>query len=129
MRKRIVFIVAAVFLIGSLSRSDPPVRQRVVHRITVSSQGQQKTYTSQDKMQQILNALRYPAQYTRPDIDPDTLSAVSYQIILERTDESAVTYRTKGERYIRRNDEPWKQTDPQALFDLIALLEQLPGDE
>ena len=129
MKKRIVFIVAAVFLIGSLSRPNPPVRQRVVCRITVSSQGQLKTFTSQGKMQQILNAMRYPAQYTRADIDPDTLSAVSYQIILERTDGSSVTYRTKGERYIRRNQEPWKQTNPQVLTELTTLLRELPTDE
>jgi hypothetical protein len=128
MGKRFIIALLAVCLIGGSSRYPSTVRQRFVSRIVITCENQEKTYTSQGKMIQILNGLRQLGQKTLAQMDPDTLSVPFYQIILERSDGSSITYRIRGERYIRRNHDPWMQTDPQALSDLVTLLQSLPAD-
>ncbi|MBE6924067.1 MAG: hypothetical protein E7466_02350 [Ruminococcaceae bacterium] len=128
MKKRVIFIVLAVLLLSGFFRPKTAHQQRVLSRIVVIRQEHQTIYTDPSKMSQIMNALRQPMQLTLAEMDPDTLSASTCQIILERTDGSRRVYHIRGERYIRRDEGAWKQAPPQALEPLISLLSQLPPD-
>ncbi len=128
MRKNLIIILVAACLVCIGCQTNPPAAQDVVRSITVTSSREHKTFSSPDKMTQVLNTLRQLGQMTLAQQDPDILSTDSFLIILERSDGTTTSYQTRGERYIRRNDGPWMQTAPQALSDLLTLLQQLPDD-
>lgn len=128
MKKTWLIVLALLCIMGiALFRRTPP-RHGVVYRITVEGQGRTLVYTAQDKMSWLLDSLRQLGQKTLAHIDPETLSVEAYRITLERTDGTATVYQTRGERFLRRDQGPWMQTDPQALYDLLLLLQHLPSD-
>ena len=122
-------VVAVVLCLMTGCSSPKPETHGIVYRIVVQCGEQTSVYTSQEKTTWILNELRQLGQKTLAQIDPDVLTGRSYVITLERTDGKTVVYRTKGERFIRRDDEPWKQMDPKGMDNLVYLLEHLPPDE
>lgn len=126
MRK--AWAVAAVCLLAVGCHMNKPGRHGVVYRITVECQDKRAIYTDQEKMSQILNALRQLGQKTLAREEPDLLPEQLYQITLERSDGKSTVYHTAGERFLQINQEPWKQTEPKALWDLLHLLEELPPD-
>ena len=128
MRRIWLIVLAAVCLVAVGCHQTKSRGHGVVCRITVQCQGGTTVYTAQEKMTRILNGLRQLGQKTLAPIDPDTLSGAAYQITLECTDGKATVYHTKGERFLRKNQEPWKQTDPKALSDLILLFQNLTPD-
>ena len=127
MSKKMLILLAVLCLIVPACRRRP-AEHGVVYRITVESSGERAVYTKPEKMSWILNSLRQLGQKTNPPVDPETLPAESYRITLDSTDGGQTVYHTKGERYLRKNQEPWRQTEPQALFQLLIVLHFLPPD-
>ena len=128
MKKRWLIILAVVCVVGIVFARRTPPKHGVVYRITVEGQGETMVYTAQDKMSWILNGLRQLGQKTLAHLDPEQLSVTAYRITLERTDGKTTVYHTKGERFLRKDEGPWMQTDPQALSDLLLILQHLPSD-
>lgn len=125
------FLLLSISLTGC-ARSTPE-SFTVLTRITVIREYQgvqtQRIYTTSEKMSRILNILRSIGTSSSPDLDPEPLKLRCYTIILTRSDGSTLTYKTKGDRYIRKNDEAWQQTDPKIVSELNLLLQTLPSDE
>lgn len=121
---------AMMFLLcsGCTSKGPPPEKWAVVSQITVTQDGTQKHYEDPEKLRSILSALRQPGQQTYPEIDPERSSLPSTNITLTRTDGTVKIYRIKGDRYIRQDDAPWQQADPERIGELTRLLQTLPGD-
>ena len=104
----------------------------VVTEITVTREEQgtvtRQIYTNPEKLRQILTAIRQLGQKFNPSVDPETLPQASFHILLHRSDGSDQIYRTKADRYIRFDHQPWQQTDSESLTHLTELLRHLPGD-
>lgn len=88
-----------------------------------------KVFTTQPKMRSILNALRCIGQQFNPERDPETLSGDSFHLTVVYSGGKEQHYHIKADRYIRRAQEPWQQTDPKKLSRLTNLLAQLVTDE
>lgn len=132
MGKRIlVLLLTAALLTGCGAKKDPE-GLRVIYKITVTchdgGSSTQQIYTTQPKIRLILNGIRTLGQQFSPAIDPETLSERTFHIDISFTDGTNRLYQTKGDRYIRTDQERWKQTDPKQLEKLNHLLLTLPGD-
>ena len=133
MNKRFwALLLAALLLTGCVGKKSAPSNTVVVSRITVDylqeEQTVEKVFVTQYKMRQILNHFRTLGQKYSPIIDPDTLTGQAFRVRVFFSDGSERLYRTKSDRYIRTNDGPWQQTDPQKLQQLNFLLLSLPAD-
>lgn len=131
-RRTAVLLLFFLLLSGCGHRRQPASSVRVVSEITVTHEQQglvtRQIYTDPDKLRRILNAIRNLGQKFNPTTDPETLPLTSFHIILRRTDGTEQIYRTKADRYIRIDHEPWQQTDPESLTQLTQLLQNLSGD-
>ena len=132
MKKWLCAILVVAVLVGCTPKSSAPATI-VVSSIFVSypDNGVQirHRYTTQHKMRQILNHIRLLGQKYTPILDPDTLRSTVFEIRLSFSDGSQRIYHTRSDRYIRTNNGPWQQTDPQRLQALNELLLSLPEDE
>ena len=128
MKKGWLIILALVCIAGVAFAHRAPQKHGVVYRITVEGEDGTLVYTAEEKMTWVLNSLRQLGQKTLAHIDPESLSVEAYRITLERTDGKTTVYHTRGERFLRKDEGPWMQTDPQALSDLLQLIRQLPTD-
>jgi hypothetical protein len=133
--KRSIAIVLAIVLLlaGCSTRGTLDPGFPVVSHISVicrqDGYTSEKVFTSQEKMRMILNALRTLGQQFSPSVDPEPLSARSYGVTVTMTDGSRRHYQTKGDCFIRTDENPWQQCDPKRLEKLNLLLQQLPGDQ
>lgn len=132
-RIRALVLAAALLCAGCSSRYPEPPGWPVVSRITVvchqDGSATQKVFTSQEKMRIVLNKLRTLGQQYAPPTDPETLTARTFSVTVTRSDGSQRHYQTKGDRYIRTDENPWQQCDPNRLEELNQLLRDLPGDQ
>lgn len=129
MRRIWIIVMAVVCLTAVGCHRNRTGGHGVVCRITVQCENQTVVYTAQDKMAHILNGLRQLGQKTLATINPDTLAGEAYEITLECTDGNNTVYHTKGTRFLQKNQEPWQQTDPKALSELLLLFQELTPDE
>ena len=132
--KRLFVIFSGISMLFSGCMKKAPAVENwiVISNISVIREYQglqtQRNYSQQDKMEQILNALRSLGTESTPEVDPESLNLRSYTITLTHTDGSKKIYQTKGDRYIRRGNGPWQQADPKKVAELNFLLQSLPGD-
>ncbi len=85
-------------------------------------------YTSDGKMQQILDYLRLISPYGTPGEDPETAAGSDYQIVLSYSDGKQKTYRQKADRFLQGVDGRWQNIDPSQAEDLARILGQLESD-
>lgn len=132
MARRIWILALAAAILCAGCKAKASAGWPVVSQITVTCERDgaltRQTYTSQAKMRQILNHLRNLGQKFSPFVDPDTLSARIFRIHVAFTDGSSRLYQTKSDRYVRFDNEPWQQADPERIEKLNHLLQSLPGD-
>lgn len=132
--KRLFVIFFGIFILFSgCTKKAPDIENwTVIEHISVIRDYQglqtQRNYSQQNKMEQILNALRSLGTESPPEVDPDELNLRTYTITLTHTDGNQKIYQTKGDRYIRRGNGPWQQADPKKVAELNFLLQSLPGD-
>lgn len=133
MPKRIwALIMAVAILCGGCNSKAPSPGWPVVSQITATIEQNnffsRQTYTDAAKMRQILNLLRNLGQQFTPFVDPDTLNAPGCSIYVAFTDGSQRSYHIKDDRYIRTDNGPWQQADPERIGKLRQLIQTLPGD-
>ncbi len=134
MRKLLFFAVLTLLLLAGCSRTKLPTQSpsRLVTGITVMYENDPirffRRYTSDEKMQQVLNYLRLIDPKGIVQDDPETLPGGQYTITLLYSDGSSNIYRQKSDAYMQTDDGPWKRIDPKKAEWLGQLLEQLESD-
>ena len=113
-----------------VTQTRPPFR--VVERIEITFQNGpltfQRSYTSHEKMQKILDYLLLIDPYGTPPIDPEQVGTTEFQILLLYTDGSQKIYRQRGQRYLQVQNGVWKYIDPEKAEQLSQILSQTPSD-
>ena len=130
MRKWVIFALAAIMLSGCQMQhgKDESLGRPVIQKIVVTEEQRIKTFTSEEKMQTILHKIRRLGQKFTPDVDPEGQPGELVCIELYRSDGTGERYMLKGDRFIRKGDQPWQQTESRLLLRLIGVLEELPPD-
>ena len=135
-KKAIICIVLMALLCGGCGRASSPDREpgpfRVVAQIQVLYRNGplsvRRSYTREDKMQQVLNYLHRIDPYGTPGEDPETAGGSDFLIELLYTDGSKKEYRQRSDRFMQINGGPWKQIDPEKAEDLSRILCELDSD-
>ncbi len=105
--------------------SGPQVR--VVTQIDVSGSLGIAHYTSNEKMEQILNCLRLIRPLGQPSGDPAQAAASDICITLHYSDGQQASYHQRSDCYWLAQGK-WTGIDPKRGEALSLLLSQLPGD-
>ena len=79
-------------------------------------------------LEKVLLAIRLSGLTRKPQLDPDQLDSPEFRITMTYTDGQRDRMYVKGDRYIRGENGPWRQADPQKLAALHYLLHFQPGD-
>ena len=133
MKKQVVILflcLLASLLVGCAKKdtgSNMMVRQIRV-AVQTGDQMLHRDYYSSGALRRILGAIRLLGQESNPYLDPEQLDAPITSITLYQTDDGQSTIALKGDRFIRRGNLPWRQTDPEKMSRLYALIEQLPAE-
>ena len=88
----------------------------------------QRHYTTDSKMQQILDYLRLINPYGAPEEDPETAVGSDFYIVLSYSDGFQKIYRQKGDRFLQGTDGLWKKIDPTKAEELSRIVGQLESD-
>ncbi len=86
-----------------------------------------REYTASPKMEAVLGYLR-ALQVTPPPPDAGGPPDGSCRIELTLSDGSKRVYFQRSNRYLRKDDGPWRTVDPAPAPDLPALLSRFPSD-
>lgn len=137
MRRMIGTILLCAITLSLCGCSFHPVKPdghgiRVITAITVTYENgplqTQRHYTSDAKMQPILNYLRRIDPYGEPDVDPETTEGSDFHIELNYSDGSRQLYRQKADRFMLDADGVWKRIDPGKASKLSEILGKLESD-
>lgn len=105
---------------------------RVITAITVTYENgplnTRRHYTTDIKMQQILNYLRRIDPYGQPETDPETAGGSDFYIELTYSDGSRQLYRQKADRFMLDADGIWKRIDPGKAAQLSKILGLMESD-
>ncbi len=88
----------------------------------------QRHYTTDGKMQQILDYLRLINPYGTPEEDPETAVGSDFHIVLSYSDGHQKTYRQKGDRFLQGADGRWQKIDPTKAEELSRIVGLLESD-
>ena len=88
----------------------------------------QRHYTTDSKMQKILDYLRLINPYGVPNEDPETAVGSDFYIVLSYSDGFQKTYRQKGDRFLQGSDGLWKKIDPAKAEEFGRIVGQLESD-
>ena len=130
------YVVLIALLCGGCGKHPSPAEDtrpfRVVAQIRVFYENGplscQRSYTREDKMQQVLDYLRRIDPYGTPGGDPEEARGSDFRIELIYTDGSKKEYHQRSDRFMRINDGPWKQIDPEKAEDLSRILCEMDSD-
>ena len=130
MRRWWILVAAAMMLSGCQMQKGAveTVGRPVVCQIAVTDNQGVKSYTNEKKMQEILHKFRGLGQKFAPETDPESQPGEVVFVEIFRSDGSAQRYSIKGDRFIRKGNQPWQQTEIRPLQKLMGLLETLPPD-
>lgn len=123
----ILALIALTFVWGRIVKKPPPVPQAVVRMICIRQADDRTDCSDPQTMRQILNALRQPGQLlllkTEPEAQPER------HLTLLLTDGTSRHYTFRGDRYLKKENGPWQEADPDHLSPLLDLLSSLaPGE-
>lgn len=111
-------------------KSEPLVR--VVEKVeVVSHHGEEtitRTYTQSRKMTAVLNYLRWLRPAHGADCNPEQLPGDDYTITVTLSDGEQEVYQQKTNGYLRKNQERWKNIDPEKGIMLYEIISQMEGD-
>lgn len=85
-------------------------------------------FTSDEKMQPILNYLRQADAYGAPRTDPLCAPGSDFWITLSYSDGTEEHYRQRADRFLMGADGCWRRIDPKKAMQLSALLGKLHSD-
>lgn len=126
----LAIISSALLMTGNCSGPGPAPCQ-VVTAVTVRWQEDEaahiRRYTGQGEMNKVLNYLRSldPAELPGP---PQETGGPVYDICLRLSDGSAVRYTQQSLFYLREDDGPWLEIDPEEAIRLPLILAAIAGD-
>ncbi len=127
----LVLLASLLCLGGCFPQPEPSAGPRMVTAITVTKledgDAHRFHYTNGEKLEVILEYLRFVDPYGRPDADPETVPGVEYRIELHYKDGASRTYRQKADRYLM-TDGTWKTIKAADGEFLGLILEGMPGD-
>ena len=131
----VICIFPALVLGGCMQR--PPSGEqeefRVVIGVTLRYENgplnAQRVYTSENKMQRVLDYLRLIDPYGTPQEDPEAAPGSNYRITLYFSDGSQTDYFQKSDRYMLRAGDSWKKIDPARAEELGRIMGQLESDD
>lgn len=131
----VVFCAALLWLCGCsrLEPASPSVPAcRVVTGIDIRFEDGpirvHRSYTTAEKMQQVLNYLRLIDPYGPPEEDPETSRGSSFRIAVAYSDGCEKIYLQKSERFMKVDDGQWKKIDPRRAQNLSRILGQMESD-
>ncbi len=87
-----------------------------------------RQYTSDGKMQKILDYLRLINPYGAPDEDPEAAAGSDFQIVLSYSNGQQKFYRQKSDRFLQGTDGRWQKIDPSRAEDLSKIVGQMESD-
>ena len=139
MKGKISVILVLTSMIGLLcgcsrSAATPATRPpfRVVDHIGITFQKGpldfQRSYSSPEKVQKILDYLMIIDPYGTPAEDPEQIGNTEFCIRLYYTDGSEKIYHQRGQRYMKVQNGDWKYIDPEKAEQLSQILSQTPSD-
>lgn len=104
----------------------------VVEKVeVVSHHGEEtitRTYTESRKMTAVLNYLRWLRPAHRADCTPEQIPGDDYTITVTLSDGEQEVYQQKTNGYLRKNEEKWKNIDPEKGMMLYEIISQMEGD-
>ena len=125
----LVLICTLSGCVGHQAGETEPTAYRVVCSIHIThrngSAAQEYRYEDQEKMQQILDYLRWIDPYGTPAEDPEEQRGEEFLIELHYSDGTTKTYHQRCDRYLRVGEKPWKKIAPERGRELRELLESL----
>ena len=129
------FLFLSIVLFHGCSVAEPSnsgTAGRVVVKITVSFENgplkAYREYTAADKMQYVLNYLRYIDPYGTPKENPETATGNEYRIALVYPNGQEKIYRQKSDRFMQMHDGTWKEINPQKAQKLAEILGYFQSD-
>lgn len=125
-----------LFFCGGCSRQAGTLSStthRVVTQINISYENgpirTQRHYSSNEKMQTILNYLRLLNPYGVTPTPPSCVSGSNFDIVLTYSDGGEKHYRQHADRYWQEGEGSWKEIDPKKALQLSRILCQMESDE
>ena len=117
---------------GRRGEETAPTTYRVVSTIRIiyrnGSVTEERRYGEQEKMQQILNYLRWIDPYGTPAEDPMAQEGEEFLVELHYSDGTTKNYHQRCDRYLRVGEEPWKKIDPERARELQRILDILDAE-
>lgn len=125
----LVAVLLGLALTGCRHRPDKTVQCNVVTQITITwEDGQQRHYTSQEKMRAVMFYIRTVSTPFDAPEPPQEGSGDRVRITTHRANKTAKTYEQQGDLYFREEDGPWRIIEKEKGEKLWLLLKLLPGD-
>ena len=132
----ITLLLAALIMLPACKRKEPLPSNSVLYPIVTGITVQYhndgifatRKYFTDEKMQHVLNYLRWIDPYGDPEEDPETAEGSLFSIALTYSDGNRVIYHQKSDRYMRSGDGPWKCIKPDKAMELGRLLGSIPSD-
>lgn len=125
-----ILFLCVIFLWGCQPKK--PQSPRLVTMIRVSGVHQDipldVIYTQPQKMETLLYYLRSLEELGQAETDPERIMGDRFQITVSYSDGTRQIYRQRADRFLSRNDRPWKNVDPQKASLLYPLLMSMPAD-
>ena len=137
MKKKILLFVFVLFsalsLTGCSNVHAKKPQYRVVTGVDISCRHRdviiQRHYTDSEKMESVLNYLRFAVDGKKPERDPNSVDAEVFQIRVQLSDGQSHIYEQKDHRYFRKYQQGWTALDPMHAAKLYALLRQYENDD
>lgn len=126
----IILIILPVLLSGC--RQNKPISLKLVQWMhvdgaTIHGENNRYFYVPEN-MDKLLMAMRQTGQTRNPIRDPNQVNSPEFCITTVYADGNREHLYVKGDRYIRQEDGPWRQVDPDKLAPLHYLLHFQSGD-
>ena len=87
-----------------------------------------RCYTQPHKIQPVLHYMRMLKQEGAADTDPERLTGDRFDITLYYSDGQQRIYRQRSNRYISKNNQPWKKINWAHAQLLYPILQTMPSD-
>lgn len=138
-KKRIVFLLILTLLLTACGGDDEPEITgtgpgRMVRRIEVSIHPEDpdfdRTYVTQENMNELLSLLRGMETEDHPDAEPDIDGGQSlYTATITFANGEQTVYYLLGHTYLRLGDDPWCIIDPELSRKFSEFIRTRPTDD
>ena len=132
-KKLILLLLLCCLLCGCKSEAPVITPPALVTRVQVTVYTQKdvlrRTYTSPQKMENVLYLLRQFDPYGKSDRDPELLSGRRFIVQIERSDGSVRIHRIIADRYYSVDARRWQKIEPHHCSELFFLVIHQKSDE